>query len=145
MSFTGFKLDIDPISPELVNSARPLFFGITSDVITANLSDFVIVLANILLLLLVQLVLSQAKKSSLAKQFFDYNKWDMGYGQIINLIIPATLPWSFILLQSGAQRFPTKCNFVLYYFALFISLLFPIYYLFSLLEGQRRQIRDKRK
>ena len=134
-----------PISPELVNSPRPQFFGVTSDVLGGNFSDFLIVVGNLLLILIVQLGSLLLKKNSLGRQFFKHNKWDMVFGQIINIIMPSTLPWSFILLQSGAPSFPAKINFILYYFVLFLSVLFPIYYFFSLLETQRRQIIEKRK
>lgn len=143
-SFTGVHMELDPISPELVNSARPKFFGITSDVLGGNLSDFVIVAANLLLLFGLQLGSMLLRKNSLTRQFFNHNKWDMVFGQIINIIMPSTLPWSFILLQSGARNFSAKLNFLLYYFVLFLSVLFPIYYFFSLLETQKAQIIDKR-
>lgn len=143
-TYTGVDLQLDPISPELVDRARPLFFGVSSDLLGNNFSDFVILFGNFLLIFLIQIIFSSLRKSSLAKQFFEHNKWDMLFGQIISMLVPSVLPWSFVLLKCGARNFSTKVNFLLNYLCLFVSIVFPIYYFFSLVEGQKVQLLEKK-
>ena len=131
----GLSEDIDPISPELVNRQRPLFFGISSDMISSSWSDTSIACINLTLLLILNLIFSRLLQSKcVIRSFFQTNKWDMGMGQIINLLVPYLLPLSFFLFQPHNLRLSSKINAFLLLLALFIGIFFPIYYLFFLLH-----------
>lgn len=63
--------------------------------------------------------------------------WNMISGQIINVLLPLTLPWIFILLRGGIRNYGTKLNsgcFALIHFFVFV---FPLLYLLSLLQERR--------
>ena len=60
----------------------------------------------------------------------------MIYGQIINVMAPLILPWTFLLLDAGVRDFRTKINAVGNILIFFIGVIFPIYYFFDLL-GER--------
>lgn len=51
-------------------------------------------------------------------------------GQITNVLVQFTLPWSFILLNNGARSFSSKANFATYLLLLFVAIFFPIYYVY---------------
>jgi hypothetical protein len=92
--------------------------------------------ANFLLLFLVQLAVSRFRKSK-AYRVFKENRPSFIYGQIINLLIAFTLPWNFVLLQVGIYDFGSKLNVGLFLGALFVSIHFPIVYFFLLVVDQR--------
>jgi len=68
----------------------------------------------------------------------------MIFGQIINVIMPLTLPWTFFMLNSGVRNFNTKMNSVLYFAIYFFGLLFPVYYFFELLLERKKKIVEER-
>ena len=55
-------------------------------------------------------------------------------GHVVNVLLPFTLPWTFIMLSSGVKNFNTKINAVCYLILYFLGLFFPIYYFFELLQ-----------
>ena len=57
----------------------------------------------------------------------------MFFGQIINLMTPLTLPWTFVMMETGIRNFNTKLNAICYIYLYFIGIFFPIYYFFDLL------------
>ena len=61
-------------------------------------------------------------------------KWNMIFGHIINIIMPLTLPWTFMMLDSGVRNFKTKLNAACYLILYFVGVFFPIYYFFDLLQ-----------
>ena len=58
----------------------------------------------------------------------------MVFGQIINVIIPLTLPWTYVMLETGIRNFKTKLNAGCYIILYFLGVFFPIYYFFDLLR-----------
>ena len=54
----------------------------------------------------------------------------MIFGHVINIIMPLTLPWTFVMLQNGVRNFGTKINAATYLILYFLGLVFPIYYFF---------------
>jgi hypothetical protein len=144
-TFIGLKVSPELSHSELVNRTRPLFFQISSDFLASNSSEVIIMLMNFLVLLIFQLILLEVRRHSLVRQFFNFNKWDMAFGQVINLMIPSVLPWTFILTQSGTTHFSDKLNFLLFCLFFLVSLAFSIYYLFSLVDLQKKQSLEEQK
>ena len=67
----------------------------------------------------------------------------MAYGQMIGIMMPLTLPWTFIM-QVGLRNFGTKMNTVFYLILHFFILVFPIGYLFELLQEREDLLIKKR-
>lgn len=65
-------------------------------------------------------------------------------GHVVNLIVPMTLPWSFIIMQTGFRDFKTKLNSACYLILFFLGLFFPIYYLFELLQARESELIQER-
>ena len=68
----------------------------------------------------------------------------MIYGQIINLMMPLTLPWSFMLIKSGITSIRSKLSMVLFLALFFVCAVFPIYYLLELIYQEKRIKTSKR-
>lgn len=69
----------------------------------------------------------------------------MIFGNIINIILPLTLPWTFFLLESGVRNFGTKMNSACYIILYFVGLVFPIYYFFDLLQDREQALIEERQ
>ena len=70
----------------------------------------------------------------------------MIFGQVINVVLPLTLPWTFIMCKKGVYNFGTKMNTVCYFMIYFFGLLFPILYFFQLLQDREAKlIREREK
>lgn len=69
----------------------------------------------------------------------------MIFGHIINVIIPLTLPWTFMMLQNGVRDFGTKLNAACYLVLYFTGIFFPIYYFFELLQEREKKLIERRK
>lgn len=69
----------------------------------------------------------------------------MIFGNIINIILPITLPWTFFFLQSGVRNVGTKVNSVFYLIFYFVGIVFPIYYFFDLLHDRERLLIKERR
>ena len=54
-------------------------------------------------------------------------------GQVINIVMPLTLPWTFMMLENGIKNVRTKLNAACYLLIYYLGLLFPIYYFFEML------------
>lgn len=61
-------------------------------------------------------------------------KWDMIYFQIVNLMVPLVLPWTFVMIEAGVRDYKSKLSSACYLVIFFMSLVFPIYYLFDMLQ-----------
>jgi hypothetical protein len=87
-----------------------------------------------MLILLFQLGITCLRKSNRINKLVRRSKWDLIYGQIINIMAPIVLPWAFLILKSGLRDRSSKINTTVYYLVFFICLVFPIYYFFDLLQ-----------
>ena len=54
----------------------------------------------------------------------------MIYGQIVNIMAPLILPWTFVMFELGVRNFRTKINAVGNILFFFMGVVFPIYYFF---------------
>ena len=134
------------MSTELCKSDRGLFFGVSTDVLPANLAAFIFLIANVVFVVVVQALFSWLRKNNFFKKLFEGEKWGLIYGQVTNVLMPLTLPWSFVMLEAGVRNFETKVNCAAYILFYFVGLVFPIYYLFDLLsEKEEELIAEKRK
>ena len=77
-----------------------------------------------------QLLFTKIRKNNFFKKLFDSQKCDLIYGQITNVLMPLTLPWTFVLLEAGVRDFKTKLNCAAYLVLFFVALVFPIYFFF---------------
>ena len=107
-----------------------------------------ILAVNIVLIFFLQWVFSHLNKKNYLRVMWKREKWTMSSGHFINIIMPLTLLWSFIVLQAGVRNFNTKLNAVCYIFLFFLGLFFPIYYFFELLQQREAELiheRDRRR
>lgn len=126
----GIHIDFVPISDEKVDYKRGRFFRITSDLFSSHSLTITILFLNIVLIFFLQWVFSHLKKKNYLRKMWSKEKFTMISGHLLNLIMPLTLLWSFIVLQAGVRNFNTKLNAVCYIFLFFLGLFFPIYYFF---------------
>lgn len=126
----GFELDPSHFSSEKVTSKRGIFFEVSSDFVPSNAIIFILMGANIALVLFLQFLSSYLMKNNYLRKILQKEKWEMIYGQIINVMSPLIIPWAFVMLESGVRDFKTKMasagNIVIF----FIGIVFPIYYFF---------------
>ena len=124
---------ISPLSSERVNSDRGLFFGISTNIFSNNIGNFAFLMGNIAIILLLQYVSSFLRRNNTFRELIGQRRWEMIYGQVINIMSPLVLPWTFAILETGVRNVRTKlavtCNILIF----FMAFVFPIYYFFDLL------------
>ena len=118
LTLFGIEIKIRPFGEEKASSNRALFFDVSTRVTSSHLSSFVFLMGNVGLILCIQFLSSCLRKNNFLRKVIGQAKWEMIYGQIINIISPLVLPWSFIILESGVREFKTKissvCNILIY-------------------------------
>ena len=130
LSLFGIEPHLTPLGDERVGSQRGLYFGVSTDVGRNNITNFIFVTINILFILLLNWISSFLSKDNPFRKTIKIEKKNMIFGQVINLLIPFTLPWTFVMLNNGVRNFGTKLDAALYFFLFFVALFFPIYYFF---------------
>ena len=130
LSKLGISIELSELSDEKVNSKRGTFFGISTDFLPSNVVAFLFLVGNIAFILLLQFLTSFLRKKNYLRKLISKNKWEMIHGHIINLMIPFTLPWTYVMLESGVRNFKTKISGACSIFSFFIGVVFPIYYFF---------------
>ena len=138
-------IEIEPLSKEKVTSKRGLFFGVSSDFLPSNLSAFIFMGVNIAFIMSLQFLTSCLRKNNFIRKFVRQEKWDLIYGQLINVMGPLILPWTFVMIDSGVRDFKTKVNIVGNFVIFFFGLVFPIYYFFELLSERETMLIKERK
>jgi hypothetical protein len=58
---------------------------------------------------------------------------------------PLVLPWTFVMLDCGVRDFKNKLNAVGNFLFFFMGLVFPIYYLFELLQDKENELIKARR
>lgn len=61
------------------------------------------------------------------------------------MIIPLTLPWTFMMIKNGVRDFGTKLNAACYLVLYFTGIFFPIYYFFELLQQKENDLIAERR
>ena len=132
----GIEFEVPPLSIEKKSkSNKARFFGVSSD-LSNHLAGFVFIAINIAFILLIQFLTSFLRNNNALRKFVDKEKWEMLCGHIINAMAPLILPWTFILLDAGVRNFKTKINTAGNFLIFFMGFVFPIYYLFELLQDR---------
>jgi hypothetical protein len=89
--------------------------------------------ANIAVIIGMQKVCTIFAKDNFLRKKFQHNYKDLISFQIINIIAPVALPWTFCMLSMGVRNFRSKASAACYLVIYFVALVFPIYYFFELL------------
>ena len=134
----GIEIDIAPYSYERVDSKRGNYFGVSSDLPYSNSILFLFVVANIVFILSLNWICAWLNTNNPFRKIVGKEKKNMVFGHIINMIIPLTLPWTFMMLQNGVRSFGTKINAACYLVLYFTGIFFPIYYFFELLQEREK-------
>jgi hypothetical protein len=110
-----------------------------SNFLSDNSVSFLLLIVNIFLICVAHRLCSCLRTSHPLRKMVSEEKWHMISGQVINNIMPLTLPWIFFISQSGSYHFLCKANSAIYFiFFLGFGILFPIYYFFELLSRRER-------
>jgi uncharacterized membrane protein YqaE (UPF0057 family) len=89
------------------------------------------------------LLTSCLRNGNFIKKLFRKTSWEMISGNLINIMSPLILPWSFILMQAGVRDCQTKINTIAYLLVFFMVLVFSIYYFLTLLSARSTYLRTK--
>ena len=133
-------MTIPPIRVERANSERPIYFGVSTDVLSTNFPQFVLAFINFLLILAWKIVSSFCRKEGLFRKLYERGKTDIVCGKIIGLLLQTTLPWNFLLLQNGFADKESKLNYTLSIFFFFFTSFFPLFYLYLLLKSKKNEL-----
>lgn len=136
----GLEINISPLSNEKVDRTKPLFFGVSSDVGSSDAVPFTLLSFNLLLIMLVYWLTSKLNKSSAVRTVVSSEYRGMIYGQVVNVMIQLTLPWTFLLFCLNSYSYKGKFNSLCYLFLFFISLIFPFIHLFELLREREKEL-----
>jgi hypothetical protein len=98
-------------------------------------------LINIGAIALLQFVTLSCQRKNYIRKLVAHGKWELIYGQLINVMAPLVLPWLFVIAKAGVRDFRTKINTAAYFFTFFVCLTFSIYYFVSLLTRRKIRIR----
>ena len=126
----GVNIELEELSQEKMSRKKGLFFGVSTDYVPSNLVAFIFMIGNILFILALQFLSTCLRKSNYLRKLLKEEKQELISGQIINVMTPLVLPWSFMMLEMGVRNFKTKICAVCHIFSFFMGLVFPIYYLF---------------
>jgi uncharacterized membrane protein YqaE (UPF0057 family) len=100
--------------------------------------SFIFLLGNISLIILLLSLTLCLKNNNFFKRLIRRTAREMVSGNLINIMSPIILPWSFILLQAGFRNYQTKINTLAYVLVFFMVFVFSISYFFSLLWVRAR-------
>ena len=100
---------------------------------------------NIGFILTLQFLTSCLRKNNFLRKLVRREKWEIIYGQLINMMGPLILPWTFVMVDMGVRDFKNKLNVVGNFVIFFFGLVFPIYYFFELLQERESMLISDRK
>ena len=140
LSVLGINFTFTPVSDEKVNGSRATHFEIESDLFSTQMITFLVLTINIVFIFLLQWAFSSLHRTNYIRKVWKKEKWVMISGHVVNIIMPLTLPWTFIIMQTGVRNIGTKINAVCYIILYFLGLFFPIYYLFELLQERESEL-----
>lgn len=140
LALLGLDLTPPSLSDERVDHKRPLFFGVSSDLLSSNLVAFLFLVGNLTLICVLHWSSLKLRKNSHFRKLVCRERWPMIYGQVTNVLAQLTLPWTFLMLKAGVRNFGTKANAAAYVLLFFVGVFFPIYYFFELLQEREREL-----
>ena len=85
---------------------------------------------NMAIIMLLQFLSTFLRKNNYLRFIIHDQKWELFYGQVINLMAPFILPWTFAMVETGVSNFGTKLSTTCSIFAFFMGLIIPFIYLF---------------
>ena len=132
------------LTERIESRKRGVHFGVKSDLFSSQGATITVLVANIFLIFLIQWLFSFLKNNNSMRKYWHREKFHMASGQIINFIMPLTLPWTFVMLESGIKNFKTKINAACYLLIFFMGLFYPIYYFFELLGEEEGKLITER-
>lgn len=131
LSLLGISIDVEAFAGQQVDRDRPLYFGITSDVVTGYNYYAILLGLNLAFVVILDGVYRCfSRKDNIVCKYIKEVKDNLLSSQIINILIPIALPWSFVLLQKGVINFRSKINKAIFLFLFFVVIVFPIYFFF---------------
>ena len=145
LAFVGIELTLPPLSEEKVNSPKGIFFGVSSNYFSSNLVSFIFFMVNIAFIIGLNMLTSCLRKKNFLRKLLGDSKWEMISGQVVNLMVPLILPWSFMMMDLGVRDFNSKLNAIGYILIYFMGLVFPIFYLFELCSEREGLLIQERK
>ena len=143
LSVIGLTPQIPLLSEEKVDRAKPLFFGVSSDVGSSDTVPLAFMLANFTLIALSSWLSSLLRRNHVVRELLSSERWSMVYGQLINMMIQLTLPWSFLMLCANCGNFAGKANNGLFVLLFFLGLCFPFVFLLGLLCKREKHLMEK--
>ena len=106
----------------------------SSDILTSNVQVFIFFIGNIAFILLLNSLTSLLSKKNYLRTIVSDTRWEMFYGQVINLIGPLVLPWTFMMLETGFRNFRNKLTVAVTVLVFFMGVIFPFIYFCELLN-----------
>ena len=73
-SMFSLKLTLPPISTEKVNRSRPLYFQVSSDVLSSNFAQIVLICSNLIVLAIWGRICCFLNKNSIIRRFYNDSK-----------------------------------------------------------------------
>ena len=143
ISFIGINLTVPLFTDELVDEIRPLYFGISSDLLSTNAYPLLIVLFNVIIVEVVIAVRNNSSNSSFI-HILSFKRETVYSGFIVSILVQNILPWKYVDFNSFLD-FKTKINCFCYYIA-FTLMVFFILANFLSLSSQNfdRKLRKSR-
>jgi hypothetical protein len=106
----------------MVTDQRPLYFSVTSDLISGNLTPISIIVGNIIFYELLIWISSKCfGRTWKPTKTLKHLRSEIYWGLIVSSVVPIILPWKYIA-YGGIRNFISKLNLCLFY--LVISTLF---------------------
>jgi hypothetical protein len=141
LALFGVDISVAPLGDEKITYGKGKSFGVSSNVATNNSILFIFIAANIVVIAGMQKLCRKLAKENFLRKKIQHNYKELISFQIINIIAPVALPWTFCMLSMGVRNFRSKANAACYLVIYFLALVFPIYYFFELLQERSIALR----
>lgn len=132
----GMDIEVPSLTSNKVNRSRPLNYNISSDIISSDYINFIFFAVNMFTSLLINAICHQLNHRNNVRKLLLQDKSEVITGQVIAVLIPIVLPWTFCIFGSYFT-FSTKVNLVFQYILFLVSIIFQAYYLLVLMEKNR--------
>ena len=140
LALIGVKATIPPLGNKEVSSLKAEFFGVTSDVFSSNVPVFVFFIGNVTFIVFLNFLTAQLKEKNYLRTVVSNNKREMIHGQVINLLAPLVLPWTFVMLETGVRNVRNKLATMVAILVFFMGVIFPFVYFFELLQEKEDEL-----
>ena len=131
-----WKLAYSAPTQEMVNRSKSSTLGLTSDLATGQLANFLMSVGNIILFQGINYLLTKLRKNSALRRILYQPLSEIVLGQYVALFMPLTAPWVFFMYDNGVSSTLGKLNLTLQYLFFGANLIFVLHYMFHLLDSQ---------